>query len=508
MSLSSKPNTSKLSQKDTPKPNSKENWLRSSGLITSVDLGLRSLEPRILLDAAGFVTGAEVAVDAMQADDVSQTMEATFSGEAGAVDSAVMENEALLSALEAETEEADDNAIEKDFTGVVSQPIKETLVDDGPFEIHSGETINVDLRANDSGNGQLVGIIDPAQPDVVITLTNNEPVELASGLGVELLEDGTFNVTGPSNPTERFVSFDYVVQDATGETQQATATFDWPVAPTIDLDVADTTTTNTTVFFDPAASNPVRLASDDAVGIDLDGEEIVSLTLNFSGFTEANQESLLILNSNDSVNSTFQFQPTAGAFPQGFFFEGVQYTATIDSMNGVHSFMRQDGAAMSTGEVSALIRAIAYDNNDSNISAARTVIFTLNDGTFDSNAASATIIFESAGLADPTAPTIDLDVLDDPSVEPNEAAGIIPLNISEPINIVTDADGNTVEATYSSVAIVNGVTIDLVATLDNLEIIEESTSNNPVTEFTFNTCLLYTSPSPRDKRQSRMPSSA
>ena len=32
--------------------------------------------------------------------------------------------------------------------------------------------------------------------------------------------------------------------------------------------------------------------------------------------------------------------------------------------------------------------------------------------------------------------------------------------------------------------------------------------NHGVEEITVNTCLLYTSPSPRDKRQSRMPSSA
>ena len=104
-----------------------------------------------------------------------------------------------------------------------------TAVDDGNFEIHSGETINVDLLANDTGGGTLQGIIDPANPDVLIALTPNEAIELASGLGVELLEDGTFNVTGPSNPTERFVSFDYVLENDAGETAQATATFDWPI---------------------------------------------------------------------------------------------------------------------------------------------------------------------------------------------------------------------------------------------------------------------------------------
>ncbi|MBX2868410.1 MAG: MSCRAMM family adhesin SdrC, partial [Acidiferrobacterales bacterium] len=41
-------------------------------------LGLLSLEPRILLDAAGFVTGAEVAIDAMAFDDAQIAVEAIF----------------------------------------------------------------------------------------------------------------------------------------------------------------------------------------------------------------------------------------------------------------------------------------------------------------------------------------------------------------------------------------------------------------------------------------------
>ena len=39
-------------------------------------LGLISLEPRILLDAAGFVTGAEVAVEAMAAEGVENGVQA------------------------------------------------------------------------------------------------------------------------------------------------------------------------------------------------------------------------------------------------------------------------------------------------------------------------------------------------------------------------------------------------------------------------------------------------
>ena len=41
-------------------------------------LGLMSLEPRLLLDAAGFVTGAEVAVDAMETNDAQTGVDAIF----------------------------------------------------------------------------------------------------------------------------------------------------------------------------------------------------------------------------------------------------------------------------------------------------------------------------------------------------------------------------------------------------------------------------------------------
>ena len=268
-------------------------------------LGLVSLEPRLLLDAAGFVTGAEVAVDAMETNDAQTGVDAIFNNVSTPTDET---SEQLIRALG-----TDDYAL---IMAVADDSDDDTvsLNDDGNYEIHSGETINVDLRANDSGGGTVLGIIDPAAPDSLISLSANESVTLSSGLGVQMLADGTFNVTGPSNPTEPSVSFDYVVADNAGGIHQATTTFGWPEAP-----------------------------------------------------------------------------------------------------------------------------------------------------------------------------TIDLDVVDDPNVEPDEAAGIIPLNISAPINIITDADGNTIQATYSSVATVNGVTVDLVATLDSLDIIEPSTGGNQVTEFRFNT---------------------
>ena len=61
-------------------------------------LGLVSLEPRILLDAAGFVTGAEVAMDALASEDAQLGVEGIFDGTA-AVTTEASENEAQRSEL-------------------------------------------------------------------------------------------------------------------------------------------------------------------------------------------------------------------------------------------------------------------------------------------------------------------------------------------------------------------------------------------------------------------------
>ena len=456
--------------------------LLASSAFSGGGLGLKALEPRILLDAAAVVTGAEMAAETQMAEDVQATIEAIDFSSVEKTDISnllissvnsqpISEGDAYaLAPPQNETLSASDKTFEaiaspiKDFTG------SDSLSDDGAYEIHAGETINVDLRANDFTQGDLQGIIDPAAPDSLIALNANEPVQLTSGLGVELLEDGTFNVTGPNNPTERFVSFDYVVETEDGTQSQATATFDWPVAPTIDLNVADMDTANRTVFFDPTGSLPVRLANVDAIGDDLDGEEIVSLTLNISGFTAANQESILVLNPDGSTNAAFPFQPTAGAFPQNFFFNSTSYDATVDSMNGVYSIVRNDGLAMSSEEINSLIRAIAYDNNDSTISTNREISFTLNDGTLDSNVAAATVVFDPADLPVLESPTIDLDFQDSSTIVPGQG-DFTSLNFSN----ISDLgfDGQTEEANngdgefvrYSNVGTIDGQAIDVVATV-------------------------------------------
>lgn len=46
--------------------------------VSKTNLGLVTLEPRILLDAAGFMTGADIAMDAAIAHDAQQGVEAIF----------------------------------------------------------------------------------------------------------------------------------------------------------------------------------------------------------------------------------------------------------------------------------------------------------------------------------------------------------------------------------------------------------------------------------------------
>ena len=63
----------KLKTKSSPAPE----CVASSNIET---LGLVSLEPRILLDAAGFMTGADVAIDAMASEGAEIGTQAIFGG--------------------------------------------------------------------------------------------------------------------------------------------------------------------------------------------------------------------------------------------------------------------------------------------------------------------------------------------------------------------------------------------------------------------------------------------
>jgi len=142
-------------------------------------LGLRALEPRILLDAAGFVTGADVAMDALDTQGVAEDMAVLFetNSTSNELSEEVTQAEALIrDLLEIDADKnllapavIDDGV--KDY-GVKAQSVVVTdgngkdyaliaavtdngtvmnsggLTDDGNYEIHSGETINVDSRCD------------------------------------------------------------------------------------------------------------------------------------------------------------------------------------------------------------------------------------------------------------------------------------------------------------------------------------------------------------------------
>ena len=473
----------------------KQDISRDALIQAQASMGLTALEPRILLDAAAVATGVDVITEHMtqeqtdivltalmedietsesfqnfdiatedftltdadikalspvsdslntikssapQSGDVKETIQddGLHTIKLSSPDSSQSASDLVLVAP---AQEQDGLTLDDNLATLTSESTQTPFlaIDDGNFEIHSGQTINIDVRANDVGEGELVGIIDPTAPNDVITLIANEGVQLASGLGVELLEDGTFNVTGPSNPTERFVSFDYVVANDDGSQSQATATFDWPVAPEIDLDVADTSTTNTDVVFDGSSTTPVFLAQSDATGIDPDGQEVVSLTLTLADFDSNSTEQIII--DPNGINSVITIQNAS--FPGGFNFNGVNYTTTVNLSGGAGTIeiVRQDGLTIPTADLNALIRAVAYTNNSGAPSAARTVDFTLNDGTFVSNVATATIVGDPADIL------LDTDgdgVLDVNDID-DDNDGILDINEGLPDFPSTAFDPNT-----------------------------------------------------------------
>ena len=131
-------------------------------------LGLISLEPRILLDAAGIVTGAEVAVEAMAAEGVEMGVQAIFE-----------DSEDPTAApfdgpwLEEVTEDSTGDTSEDDPTAVpFGGPWLEEITSDS-----SGDTSEDDPTAVPFG-GPWLGEVQLAQDD---TSTNDDPSAVPFG---------------------------------------------------------------------------------------------------------------------------------------------------------------------------------------------------------------------------------------------------------------------------------------------------------------------------------------
>ena len=149
----------------------------SMGLIPASNketLGLVSLEPRILLDAAGFVTGAEVAMDALASEDAQLGVEGIFDGTA-AVTTEASENEAQRSELMGSLAFAEQDMLEDDLAAA---PRGIIYLRDGLPVPESEET-------------------DSAAPRGIIYLKDGTPVpeseetDSAAPRGIIYLKDGT-----------------------------------------------------------------------------------------------------------------------------------------------------------------------------------------------------------------------------------------------------------------------------------------------------------------------------
>ena len=75
-------------------------------------------------------------------------------------------------------------------------------------------------------------------------------------------------------------------------------------------------------------------------------------------------------------------------------------------------------------------------------------------------------------------------------------------------DIVATEDNTTIEITPRKPIVGHPQNVTFTITLDAGETWSGRATSTSASQHPFGTCLLYTSPSPRDKRQSRMPSSA
>ncbi len=100
-------------------------------------------------------------------------------------------------------------------------------VDEAPVVVAPGQTVNIDVLANDSDvdnvTQTVTGIIDPADPSIVLQFDGSSQVTLASGTVIELMGDGTLNITEGVVPAD-IETFQYEVTSSDGGTAQATVT--------------------------------------------------------------------------------------------------------------------------------------------------------------------------------------------------------------------------------------------------------------------------------------------
>ena len=198
------------------------------------------------------------------------------------------------------------------------------------------QPVNIDVLANDSDADAVTlavtGIIDPASPATVQQVSLGNPVTLVSGTVVELLADGTLNVTAGSRAADS-ESFSYEVTSSDGGTAQATVTLEFDtdgdgVVNSADIDddndgildineVAQTNGADSGIDGSlDAASVQFGISSADLN--DIDGDHVLtSVTVNGKTYTDFVLPDAYASNFTASVQLTYQKDGSTAATYSG-----------------------------------------------------------------------------------------------------------------------------------------------------------------------------------------------
>jgi len=384
-------------------------------------LGLVALEPRILLDAAGFVTGAEVAMDALISDDTQTGVEAIFNPNSQQIEtsedpllSALAESEnvaAVPEGVSAENQSKDitpatsnssNNAplsmgndpvptglapsIDLDVqddpnTGpgtpgitplVFSDPVIEN--DGGPLNF---TTLIGDLDANNSGGAERV-IIDPAQFDAYILEGGASDLNGDGNDGTDITAvqtvtaDGTFLTFAPtdSDPSAAITDTGNAVQLVFSNTSSFTVRLERDNAGrNIGLNgsisgifgqpvIEDTNANYSNVFIEGSA--PISIAAQSADVDDLAGNDITSLQIEPGNIVDGSAE--IIAFNGDNGTSVSLSLDGSDTTQQGLTIGGTAVFIQFDAVTGVINVTAQDGGVIPQDDLDALIRAVTYEN--------------------------------------------------------------------------------------------------------------------------------------------------
>ena len=270
------------------------------------------------------------------------------------------------------------------------------------------------------------------------------------------------------------------------------------IAPVVDLDGDDSTEDRggfrTSTTFGSAA---VAIADTDLSVTDADDTELTSITLEFSGNVDGSDEVFSL--------GGVDFDLSTNAGPTVVNVGGTDFQVIYDAGSGVLTIVDDSGADIPIATVESILAAGTYRHDGATgTEGTRTISVTVSDGIHDSSPVESNI---AVGLDTDGDGILDAEDLDDDNDGIVDTEERITATITTPIFGVPENGGSSTQ-TIDLTALVPGIAIG--DTISISSITADGDLNGATEFFTldFNSCLLYTSPSPRDLSTSRMPSSA